>query len=218
MALWWLDQWNVGAHDQSYELSKVRSITIVASRHKVINQWSNIEIRNFSLEKKDWRYLYLLAFISLIIWSGFARWLFTIYIEQLKETIRTRIDSGKPITSYQKLTLESHRDKEKSAILQFLASEYSNPDINLELLTNGVGVNRNKVNEMLKDELGLTFSAYLNKLRSTEAARLLHEQPDATISEIAFSVGYKSVAHFNKVFKTEYGCTPKQFKVHRDSL
>ena len=46
------------------------------------------------------------------------------------------------------------------------------------------GVNRNKVNEILKAELGFTFTGYLNKLRLTEAARLLAEKGSATVSEI----------------------------------
>jgi AraC-like DNA-binding protein len=74
------------------------------------------------------------------------------------------------------------------------------------------GVNRNKVNEILKAELGFTFSGYLNKLRLTEAARLLADKGAATVSEIAYSVGYNNVSYFNKLFKEEYGCTPKVFR------
>ena len=75
-----------------------------------------------------------------------------------------------------------------------------------------IGINRNKINEILKNELGYTFSTYLNKLRLTEAARLLSTQKSANISEIAYSVGYKNVPYFNKLFKLEYGCSPKKFK------
>jgi AraC-like DNA-binding protein len=79
-------------------------------------------------------------------------------------------------------------------------------------VTAGTGANRNKVNEVLKTELGLTFSSYLNKLRLTEAARLLTEKNSAAVAEIAYSVGYANVSYFNKLFKDEYGCTPKAFR------
>ncbi|HTF85023.1 MAG TPA: helix-turn-helix domain-containing protein, partial [Cellvibrio sp.] len=59
---------------------------------------------------------------------------------------------------------------------------------------------------------GFTFTGYLNKLRLTEAARLLKEGEDANVAEIAYSVGYKNVSYFNKLFKEEYGCPPKAFK------
>jgi AraC-like DNA-binding protein len=60
--------------------------------------------------------------------------------------------------------------------------------------------------------LGFTFTGYLNKLRLTEAARLLADKPEASIAEIAYSVGYKNVSYFNKLFKEDYGCTPKIFR------
>jgi AraC-like DNA-binding protein len=73
-------------------------------------------------------------------------------------------------------------------------------------------VNREKINEILKMELGMTFTSYLNKLRLTEAARLLNDKAGETVSEIAYSVGYGHIPYFNKLFKEEYGCTPKAFR------
>jgi AraC-like DNA-binding protein len=91
----------------------------------------------------------------------------------------------------------------------------------LENVVAGTGANRNKINDILKVELGMTFTAYVKKLRLTESARLLAENPAATVSEVAYSVGYGSVSYFNKLFKEEYGCTPKVFKSvapRRDAL
>ncbi|MFJ1468494.1 helix-turn-helix domain-containing protein, partial [Massilia orientalis] len=51
-----------------------------------------------------------------------------------------------------------------------------------------------------------------DKLRLTEAARLLSENSGAAILEIAYSVGYANASCFNKLFKEEYGCTPKLFR------
>jgi AraC-like DNA-binding protein len=58
----------------------------------------------------------------------------------------------------------------------------------------------------------MTFTGYLNKLRLKEAARLLTEKSAATVAEIAYSVGYANVSYFNRLFKEEYGCTPKAFR------
>jgi AraC-like DNA-binding protein len=46
----------------------------------------------------------------------------------------------------------------------------------------------------------------------TEAARLLKEKAGEPIAEIAYSVGYANVSYFNKLFKEEYGSTPKAFR------
>jgi YesN/AraC family two-component response regulator len=77
----------------------------------------------------------------------------------------------------------------------------------------GTGANRYKINEVLKSELGMTFTSYVNKLRLTEASRLLTEKSSAAISEIAYLVGYANVPYFNKLFKEEFGCTPKSFRM-----
>ena len=93
-----------------------------------------------------------------------------------------------------------------------MATEYTNHDLSLEATIASLNMNRNKINDLLKEELGLTFTAYLNKLRLTEAARLLTESTNVNISEIAYAVGYNNVPYFNKLFKQEYGCAPKTFK------
>ena len=93
-----------------------------------------------------------------------------------------------------------------------MATEYADPDLTLEKAITILGINRTTINEILKRELGFTFTAYLNKLRLTEAARLLSEKDNASVAEIAHSVGYNNVSYFNKLFKNEYGYTPKTFK------
>ena len=80
------------------------------------------------------------------------------------------------------------------------------------MIIDALGVSRTQINGFLKDEFGMTFSVYLNKIRLTEAARLLSEQDDVNVAEIAYSVGYNNASYFNKLFKIEYGCTPKVFK------
>jgi AraC-like DNA-binding protein len=75
-----------------------------------------------------------------------------------------------------------------------------------------IGADRERINEILKMELGMTFTGYVNKLRLTEAARLLTDSSNRPIAEIAYSVGYANASYFNKLFKEEYGCTPKAFR------
>jgi YesN/AraC family two-component response regulator len=114
--------------------------------------------------------------------------------------------------AYRQLTLEPYKDKEKASVLRYIASAYTDPKLDLEAVVEGTGANRYKINEVLKSELGMTFTSYLNKLRLTEASRLLTEKNSAAISEIAYLVGYANVPYFNRLFKEEFGCTPKAFR------
>jgi AraC-like DNA-binding protein len=114
--------------------------------------------------------------------------------------------------AYQQVSVEPLRDKDRSAILHYMATQYANTDLTIEAMSSAIGVSRTKINDILKSELGFTFTGYLNKLRLTEATRLLAQEEDANIAEIAYSVGYKNVSYFNRLFKEEYRCTPKTYK------
>jgi AraC-like DNA-binding protein len=110
-----------------------------------------------------------------------------------------------------KIAMERMREKEKISILNYMETQFTKPELSLEMATTSLGINRNKINDILREEVGVTFSAYLNRLRLTEAARLLGEGK-INISEIAYSVGYSNVSYFNKLFKEEFGCAPTQYK------
>jgi AraC-like DNA-binding protein len=117
-----------------------------------------------------------------------------------------------PFVAFRDLTGESFEDEEKATILRFIATNYANAGLDLDGVAAGTGASRDKIIDVLKAELGMTFSSYLKKLRLTEAARLLTEKASATVTEIGYSVGYPNAPYFNKLFKEEYGCTPKVFR------
>jgi AraC-like DNA-binding protein len=209
---WWLNLFNIQLSNQAYSLNKVARITFGSTVQSPLEVASSVQLNEITLHGRDWRYMYLLGGFLPLLWGGFLFWLFRLHTQVLVKDLKDKIQKDRPLVAYQQLSVEPHRDKEKSAILRFLATEYANPDLDLDAIVSAIGVNRTKVNDILKAELGFTFSIYLNKLRLTEASRLLAEKDEANVAEIAYSVGYKNVSYFNKLFKEEYGCTPKMFK------
>ncbi|QEI13543.1 helix-turn-helix domain-containing protein [Cellvibrio japonicus] len=209
---WWLGRYGYEYSDRGYQLDKVMGFAFVNSLQSPLDTPSYVKLTDIKLLGREDRYLYAAGVISLCCWIIFFVWIFRQYVVALTEQIREKVKQDQPLIAYKKLSIEPQKDKEKSALLRHIATEYANPDISLEITATTLGINRTKINDILKDELGLTFSAYLNKLRLTEAARLLSESEEANVSEIAYSVGYNNVSYFNKLFKIEYGCTPKMFK------
>lgn len=209
---WWLKRVNVDVADQNYRLDKVVAIAFDASRAGPLNTRVKVKIRGLTLHGRDWRYLWAFAGLLLFFWGGYLRWLFKFYTSSLIEDVKSKLKKDRSLIAYQQLSIEPHKDERKSRVLRFMATEYANPDMNLELATLTLGINRTKIKKILKDELDLSFSGYLNKLRLAEAARLLSQQRDANVAEIAYSVGYNNVTYFNKLFKHEYGYTPGKFK------
>ncbi|MHB9130022.1 MAG: PocR ligand-binding domain-containing protein [Armatimonadota bacterium] len=60
-------------------------------------------------------------------------------------------------------------------------------------------------------ETGVTFTRYVQALRIEEAKRLLVDT-DGSITEICFACGFNSLTHFNRVFHSGEGCSPRQFR------
>lgn len=209
---WWFDMFKLNLSRQAYQLDKVPRISIGSTFQSAPETASTVQLTEMTLSGRDWRYMYPFAGFMLIAWGSYGYWFFRQHTRALTRELKDKIQRGRPLVAYQQLSVELHIDKERSAILRFMATEYANADLDLESMVAAIGVNRNKINEILKSELGYTFTAYLNKLRLTEAARLLGEKEEANVAEIAYSVGYKNVSYFNKLFKEEYDCTPKTFR------
>lgn len=209
--VWWLELSNMDVSDQNYWLDRVVAIAFDGSRKGPVNAPVSVKISELTLHGRDWRYAWAFAGLTVFVWGGFLSWLFRRYTLSLIADVKDKLKKDQPLIAYQQLSIEPHKDKEKSQVLRFMATEYANPDMSLEFAITKLGINRTKINEILKDELGMTFSAYLNKLRLAEAARLLSQQDDANVAEIAYRVGYNNVSYFNKLFKNEYGCTPGKF-------
>lgn len=53
--------------------------------------------------------------------------------------------------------------------------------------------------------------SYVNSIRMQNAVQLL-QNPHVSITEIAFSVGYRNSGHFNRVFKQAYKISPREYR------
>lgn len=213
---WWYNEHKLNLARQDYRLDKVAKLTFGSSFQSPIGTPFRVQLSEINLVGRDMSYLTWFGVFMLVAWSAYAVWFFRQHTRALIGELKDKARRDIPLVAYQQLSQELHRDKEKSAILHFMATEYVNAELDFDAMVAALGISRNKINDVLKAELGYTFSSYLNKLRLTEAARLLGEKEETSVAEIAYSVGYRNVSYFNKLFKEEYGCTPKTFKKLRD--
>jgi AraC-like DNA-binding protein/ligand-binding sensor protein len=68
--------------------------------------------------------------------------------------------------------------------------------------------------KMFKKATGLSFTEYLGRVR-TEKAKTLLLNPHLRISEIAYNVGFRSLTHFNRVFRQIAGQSPTAFRASK---
>ncbi len=208
VADWWLERHDLNIADRDYSLDKVRALAITTSVESPVDTPSNFIIQELALVGRNWSLIYALSALVLIAWGTFIGWLaYQFYVTREKSPVVHEIA---PL-AYLPTNLESRQEREKEAVLNYMASQYVNPQLSVDVAVRELGMNRIKINEILRAETGLTFSTYLNKLRLAEAARLLSDK-HLGVAEAAFAVGYNSLSYFNRVFKKEYGCNPSTYK------
>ncbi len=105
----------------------------------------------------------------------------------------------------------SKSDKELfRKLLVILASNYSDPEFNADVLSNMIGMSRvtfyRKMKKLDQDNPG----EFIRKYRLKRAAELIKEDAK-TISEICSEVGFQSLPQFRKSFKREFGVIPSKF-------
>ncbi len=83
--------------------------------------------------------------------------------------------------------------------------------ITLPDIAKAAGMNHTTLTALTKEELGLTAIEYLMKYRITVAKKQL-AFTDVPIKDIANMTGFKTVQHFSRVFKSQTGATPAEFR------
>ena len=63
----------------------------------------------------------------------------------------------------------------------------------------------------VKSSTGQTVVAFITSIRLKEACRIMQDNPDILISNVAASVGFNTPKYFSKCFKKEFGVFPKEY-------
>lgn len=206
-AEWWLQRYNLNLANRDYTLDKVRGVALSTSAQSPRNTPSNVMIQELAVERRNLPVTYTLSTLVSLLWTAFVCWcIYQFYALRKKPEVVREMGS----TNYQVVPIEPRCEREKEAVLDYMASKYSHPELSVDMAVSDLGINRIKINEILREETGLTFSVYLNKLRLAEAARLLSNRK-VGVAEAAFAVGYNSLSYFNRLFKKEYGCNPSSY-------
>lgn len=81
----------------------------------------------------------------------------------------------------------------------------------LAFYTNHLQINQRTINALLVKHTGVSLKQFIYNRTVLEAQRMLYSN-DLLIKEIAYTLGFKDVAHFNKVFLKQMGITPLDFR------
>lgn len=95
-------------------------------------------------------------------------------------------------------------------VVQYIQSNYSR-ELRLEQLANIFGYNSAYLGKVFHQYTGENFNNYLDRIRITEAKRLLLLN-EYKVYEVAEMVGYSNINYFHNKFKKYVGISPLSFK------
>lgn len=131
-------------------------------------------------------------------------YLFLNYIDQVSS----------PKTNKKKTTSKKQGYFDK--IHEYISYHYSE-DITIDQIAGEFQLNRSYLNSLFKAEFGISIQQFLIKYRLSKAIQLLSES-SLSIKEISNKVGYRDQLHFSKIFKKNYGTSPKAWRQQHTNL
>lgn len=186
-------------------MESIRSLSISPGQYQLLFMELMTEImkigRSYKLHTEQifgensvsWQELY--KYISI---DDLEQWLQEV-CTNLRHTLRhERTDSTMKLTEQAKEYIEQH---------------YKENDLSAETLCRYLNVSATYFSTIFKKEVGLSFVAYLTRIRLEHAVELLRTTEDKTYV-IAEAVGYTEPNYFSYVFKKQYGFSPSKYRAN----
>ena len=101
------------------------------------------------------------------------------------------------------------KDERLLEIMNYIQANYL--DVTLDDLSEKFFLSKPYLSKYIKEKSGMTFGDIVKKVRMKKARAML-KSSSMTVENIALSVGYQNVEHFNRLFKKAYNMTPVQFR------
>ncbi|WP_426327151.1 helix-turn-helix domain-containing protein [Pedobacter sp. R-06] len=115
--------------------------------------------------------------------------------------------ANKKITEEQAVTLT---DRLQKIILE--EELYKNSDLKLNDLAKKINISGHQLSQLLNDNLGKSFAAYINEFRINEACELIVNDRGIKLEAIGYEVGFNSKSTFYTAFKKHKQTTPMHYK------
>jgi AraC-like DNA-binding protein len=128
----------------------------------------------------------------------------------------TRDDLKDSLISYYKgilvvLNNQQEGNSPGQNILRIIQDNYGNPNLDLTLLADEVNMSYSHTRKLIKDETGLSFVDYLNRIRIGKVRELLADT-DKPMRVIAAVTGYHNEQSLTRFFKKYEGVTPGEYR------
>jgi len=101
--------------------------------------------------------------------------------------------------------------------IEIIEKNLSNTVFGVNELYMGMQMSKSNFYRKLKTITDLSPNELIRFIRLRKSAQLLIE-PDLSVNEIAYEVGFNTPSYFTRCFKQQYGIAPSEYKEHYESL
>jgi signal transduction histidine kinase/DNA-binding response OmpR family regulator/ligand-binding sensor domain-containing protein len=130
-------------------------------------------------------------------------------IIETRNKIRERFGSSLKVEP-KNIAITSVDEKLIERAIEIIEQHMDDAEFSVETFSNLLGMNRVSLYHKIKSLTNLSPREFFTTIRLKRAAQLIKES-GLTITEIAYKVGFKDSSHFSKLFKKQFGKTPKEF-------
>ena len=98
--------------------------------------------------------------------------------------------------------------------LAYIETNLSDCDLTAEQVAHAQGISRRRLDQIMRDGLGVSITAQIWNRRLEQAAADLidPERRSLTVFQIAFGVGFEDAAHFSRAFKARFAYAPRDWR------
>ncbi len=203
---WWFSQFGLGEEDIPNDKKKQITHLSFSGAARKTGELSKITIERFRFTKSLNRSL----FFSISLSIGYLL-VISLLVQFIQKNMQKRKNRDIKRRLYHPDQREVYTAEQKKMLLDYIAKNYHNPLLSLELISKDVGVNQFQVGEIISDQFKMRYKEYISHLRIAESKRLL-SSTDTTIATISENVGYCYPNSFSRAFRTSEGLTPNQYR------
>ncbi len=96
-------------------------------------------------------------------------------------------------------------------LVQHMEENYSDSDLNIDILANLTGTSRSSFYKKLKNLTGLAPVDFIREFRMQKAAQFI-EAGESNISQISYNVGIIDTKYFSRCFRQKFGLNPSDYR------
>ena len=147
----------------------------------------------------------MLQHSSLAEEDGLAELLKNGTLEEVVATISVKLQ-----TLFKETQELKGKSKKIRLVLMYIREHFSE-DLSVAILADRLGMSPAYLSTLFKKETGLTLSDYIENIRM-EKAKVLLQNDNLKMQEVAQSVGYRNANYFTTVFKKTFGMYPSEYR------